>query len=225
MGRETGRQVRDPPTRDHRAALPGGNLCRNGSRSLRLAAAADPVRVAPVRTGRTRPSGDHRGRPMVRAPPRRSASWRFRSSCISCVSSRRTKAGPTRRPTRLARARNANGRARGGPEAPGVLRRPDGDRCPVVRDVGHLLPPGPSGGSQCWTLAWFAAWFPAYAGVSVLAALLTGWLVDRFDVRRLLPLFLLPMAGSVTVFIFPHRYGRCRPSSCWAPSPMAARRR
>lgn len=50
-----------------------------------------------------------------------------------------------------------------------------------------------------WTLAWFAGWFPAYAGVSILAALLTGWLVDRFDVRRLLPLFLLPMATAVAV--------------------------
>jgi MFS family permease len=52
-----------------------------------------------------------------------------------------------------------------------------------------------------WTLAWFAAWFPAYAGTSVVAALLTGWLVDRFDVRRLLPLFLLPMAASVSILI------------------------
>jgi MFS family permease len=50
-----------------------------------------------------------------------------------------------------------------------------------------------------WTLAWFAAWLPAYAGTSVLAALSTGWLVDRLGARRLLPLFLLPMAAGVLV--------------------------
>ncbi|MFP4004530.1 MAG: MFS transporter [Alphaproteobacteria bacterium] len=53
-----------------------------------------------------------------------------------------------------------------------------------------------------WTLAWFAAWFPAYAGSSVLAALTTGWLVDRFDARTLLPLFLLPMAAGVLTLAF-----------------------
>lgn len=50
-----------------------------------------------------------------------------------------------------------------------------------------------------WTLAWFAGWFPLFAGVSVAAALATGWLVDRFDARRLLPFFLLPMALGVAV--------------------------
>jgi MFS family permease len=50
-----------------------------------------------------------------------------------------------------------------------------------------------------WTLAWFAAWFPAWAGTGVLAALLTGWLVDRFDSRRLLPLYLLPLAAGMLV--------------------------
>lgn len=50
-----------------------------------------------------------------------------------------------------------------------------------------------------WTLAWFAAWFPAFAATSVVAALATGWLVDRYGARRLLPLFLLPMAAGVLV--------------------------
>ncbi len=53
-----------------------------------------------------------------------------------------------------------------------------------------------------WTLAWFAGWFPVFAAVSVLAALLTGWLVDRLGARRLLPLFLLPMAGGALVLAF-----------------------
>jgi len=53
-----------------------------------------------------------------------------------------------------------------------------------------------------WSLAWFAGWFPAYAGVSVVTALLTGWLVDRFDASRLLPFFLLPLAAGVLVLTF-----------------------
>ena len=50
-----------------------------------------------------------------------------------------------------------------------------------------------------WTLAWFVGWLPVYAATSVLTALLTGWLVDRFHARQLLPLFLLPMAAAVLV--------------------------
>jgi MFS family permease len=50
-----------------------------------------------------------------------------------------------------------------------------------------------------WTLAWFAAWFPAHAITSVLATLVTGWLIDRFGSRRLLPLFLIPMTVAVLV--------------------------
>lgn len=50
-----------------------------------------------------------------------------------------------------------------------------------------------------WTLVWFAGWFPAYAITSVLAMLLTGWLVDRFGSRSLLPLFLIPMILGVLV--------------------------
>ncbi|MEX0759769.1 MAG: MFS transporter, partial [Tistlia sp.] len=58
-----------------------------------------------------------------------------------------------------------------------------------------------------WTLDWFVSWFPAFAGVSVLAALLTGAIIDRLDARRLLPLFLLPMAGGVLVLcLFDSRY-------------------
>jgi MFS family permease len=53
-----------------------------------------------------------------------------------------------------------------------------------------------------WSLAWFAGWFPVYAGTSVLMALLTGWLVDRYAARRFLPLFLIPMACGITVLAF-----------------------
>ena len=50
-----------------------------------------------------------------------------------------------------------------------------------------------------WTLAWFAGWVPAYALTTIMMALVTGWLVDRFGARPILPLYLLPMAGGVVV--------------------------
>lgn len=50
-----------------------------------------------------------------------------------------------------------------------------------------------------WTLAWVAAWFPAWALTGVLASLATGWMVDRFGSRRLLPVYLLPLACGTTV--------------------------
>ncbi|PRD43738.1 MFS transporter [Phyllobacterium phragmitis] len=53
-----------------------------------------------------------------------------------------------------------------------------------------------------WSLAWFAGWFPVYAGASVLMALLTGWLVDRYAARRFLPFFLIPMALGISVLAF-----------------------
>ena len=53
-----------------------------------------------------------------------------------------------------------------------------------------------------WSLAWFAGWFPIYAGTSVLMALLTGWLVDRYAARRFLPYFLLPMSCGIAILAF-----------------------
>ncbi len=50
-----------------------------------------------------------------------------------------------------------------------------------------------------WTLRFFAASFAAYPVASVLTAFVTGFLVDRFTARRLLPFYLLPMAASLLV--------------------------
>lgn len=52
-----------------------------------------------------------------------------------------------------------------------------------------------------WSLSWYAAWLPLYAVVSVIIALVTGWLVDRLSARRLLPLALLPLALSLLVMV------------------------
>lgn len=53
-----------------------------------------------------------------------------------------------------------------------------------------------------WDLAWFAASFPVLAGVSVLSALVAGWLVDRFGARRLLPSFLVPLGIAILVLTY-----------------------
>lgn len=51
-----------------------------------------------------------------------------------------------------------------------------------------------------WQLSWFAASFPLLAAVGVVTALASGWLVDRFGARRLLPAFLVPL-GLATLLL------------------------
>jgi MFS family permease len=51
-----------------------------------------------------------------------------------------------------------------------------------------------------WQLSWFAASFPLLAAVGVVTALTSGWLVDRFGARRLLPAFLVPL-GLATLLL------------------------
>lgn len=53
-----------------------------------------------------------------------------------------------------------------------------------------------------WDLAWFAACYPVLAGVTVLSALVAGWLVDRFGARCLLPAFLLPLGVAILVLTY-----------------------
>jgi len=50
-----------------------------------------------------------------------------------------------------------------------------------------------------WTLSWLASSFVAFAATHVLGLVLFGPVVDRFGARRLLPVFLLPMAAGLTV--------------------------
>lgn len=86
-----------------------------------------------------------------------------------------------------------------------VLRRPEffallfGGSAPPFVVTGVFFHQVALVEAKGWTIAWFAAWFPAWAGTGVVAALITGWLVDRFDARRLLPLYLLPLAAGVLV--------------------------
>jgi len=45
-----------------------------------------------------------------------------------------------------------------------------------------------------WTLAWIAGWFVVYAAFQAVAQVAIGPIIDRFGARRLMPLFLVPMA-------------------------------
>ncbi|MBH0238995.1 MFS transporter [Methylobrevis albus] len=51
-----------------------------------------------------------------------------------------------------------------------------------------------------WQLAWFAASVPVYAAVTVACSLVAGVVVDRLGARRVLPLYLLPLAASALTF-------------------------
>ncbi|NRG18614.1 MFS transporter [Rhizobiales bacterium] len=47
-----------------------------------------------------------------------------------------------------------------------------------------------------WTMELFASAFTAMAIMTIVFALITGWLVDRFTAVRILPAFLLPLAAA-----------------------------
>ena len=53
-----------------------------------------------------------------------------------------------------------------------------------------------------WELSWFAASFPLFAGLTVVAGLGAGWLVDRVGARHLLPFFLLPMGVGTLLLTY-----------------------
>lgn len=53
-----------------------------------------------------------------------------------------------------------------------------------------------------WELSWFAAGFAVLAGVSIFSALASGWFSDRFGARRLLPVFLLPLAAGMLLLTY-----------------------
>lgn len=97
-----------------------------------------------------------------------------------------------------------------------IFRVPDWERSQVMRDpafwvlcLGILAPAfiGTSvffhqvhiGEQKGWAPGTFAASFMMLAGTTVVFTLLGGWLVDRYSSKRLLPVFLLPMAAGCLV--------------------------
>ncbi len=98
-----------------------------------------------------------------------------------------------------------------GREADSSLKAPNWSRRQVVRDLPFgLVLPGllapafiltgiffhqvPLVQSRGWDLKWFAATFAWFSISVIISSILTGHLLDRFGVNRLLPYFLLPLA-------------------------------
>jgi MFS family permease len=112
----------------------------------------------------------------------------------------------------LARERRPRGRAAQGPEAPGMDGR-HWTRAEVLRSELFLaMAPtvvGPSAfvtaffflqvdvaEAKGWSHLELVALFPLYTAATVAAMLGAGWAVDRLGSGRLIPLFMLPLAGS-----------------------------
>lgn len=50
-----------------------------------------------------------------------------------------------------------------------------------------------------WPLSWLAAWFVAYAVAQAVTDFAAGPIIDRWRPKRVLPIYLVPMAGSMIV--------------------------
>ncbi len=57
-----------------------------------------------------------------------------------------------------------------------------------------------------WSMVSYFAIFPFYTIASVSALLLSGWLIDKFGVSKILPFFLIPMAIGLMLFSFGDSY-------------------
>ncbi len=56
--------------------------------------------------------------------------------------------------------------------------------------------------SKGWQISWFAASYSILAVVSVLSALVAGWLIDRVGARGLLPAFLVPLGLAALLLTY-----------------------
>tara|TARA_B110000967_G_scaffold205787_1_gene251071 strand:+ start:1084 stop:2304 length:1221 start_codon:yes stop_codon:yes gene_type:complete len=57
-----------------------------------------------------------------------------------------------------------------------------------------------------WSLITFTSLFPFYTGMSILTTLISGWILDKFGVEKILPFYLLPMALGLLVFSYSDTY-------------------
>jgi len=53
-----------------------------------------------------------------------------------------------------------------------------------------------------WNLAWYATSFTGYAAATVVAAIIVGWLIDRWNAIQLLPFYLLPIGAGLIALAF-----------------------
>ena len=59
---------------------------------------------------------------------------------------------------------------------------------------------------KSWSLITFTSLFPFYTGMSILTTLISGWILDKFGVEKILPFYLLPMALGLLVFSYSDTY-------------------
>lgn len=59
---------------------------------------------------------------------------------------------------------------------------------------------------KSWSLITFTSLFPFYTGMSILTTLISGWILDKFGVEKILPFYLLPMAFGLLVFSYSDTY-------------------
>ena len=57
-----------------------------------------------------------------------------------------------------------------------------------------------------WSLITFTSLFPFYTVMSILTTLISGWIIDKFGVEKILPFYLLPMALGLLVFSYSDTY-------------------
>ena len=53
-----------------------------------------------------------------------------------------------------------------------------------------------------WSLTWYATSFTGYAAATVVAAVIVGWLIDRWNAIQLLPFYLLPIGFGLIALAF-----------------------
>ena len=57
-----------------------------------------------------------------------------------------------------------------------------------------------------WSLITFTSLFPFYTGMSILTTLISGWILDKFGVEKILPFYLIPMAFGLLIFSYSDTY-------------------
>lgn len=57
-----------------------------------------------------------------------------------------------------------------------------------------------------WSLITFTSLFPFYTGMSILTTLISGWILDKFGVEKILPFYLIPMAFGLLIFSYSGTY-------------------
>ena len=64
---------------------------------------------------------------------------------------------------------------------------------------------------QGWTHVELVAMFPVYTGLSIVAMVASGWMLDRLGTARLMPFYQLPMVAAFLLFAINYGPMLCTP--------------